>query len=517
MQEQFHQFLSDLKASWRYRWYAMLAAWIIALGGWTAAYLLPERYEASARIYVDTKSVLRPLLAGLVVQPRVDEMVAMMSQTVINRPNLEKVIRIAGMDVELKSPEDREALIARLGRQLFIKGAGGPNYYIISYTDRNPQEAARVVQALVKIFVEGSVSNQRADSEAARRFIDEQLRVYDEKLVAAENAVTEFRRRHMGLTAGDRLDYYTRLVEAQAALSAATLELKEAENSRDAIKTQMASEAEVPFLLDDKSGDGGGQSEMDVRIHALEQKLDNLRLTYTEQHPDIVAILRTITQLKEQKQAEARVKRATRAPQPNQTQNLVHQQLTVALTSAEANVAAKRARVAEYEKRYKELKAAVNAVPQIDAEYTQLTRDYEVTKKNYMDLLLRRESAKISGEMEANASVTDFRVVDPPRVPSAPKQPSRVLLMSVALLVALIGGVGIAFLITKVRPTFNDEQRLGKVSELTVLGTVAMAWTAVQKARRRRGLFAFLFTFLTLLSTYAAIMVSLMLTVVAKT
>ena len=75
MHELADQLLFHLKATWRYRWYAVVVAWIIALGGWTAVYLMPDRYEAQARVYVDTQSMLRPLLSGLAVQPNVDQMV----------------------------------------------------------------------------------------------------------------------------------------------------------------------------------------------------------------------------------------------------------------------------------------------------------------------------------------------------------------------------------------------------------------------------------------------------------
>src|SRR3979409_454221 len=109
MRELINQILFHLRATWRYRWLAVISAWIIALGGWIAVYLMPDRYEASARVYVDTQSVLRPLLAGLAVQPNVDQMVTMMSRTLISRPNLEKVIRMADMDIGLNS-EDRERL-----------------------------------------------------------------------------------------------------------------------------------------------------------------------------------------------------------------------------------------------------------------------------------------------------------------------------------------------------------------------------------------------------------------------
>jgi len=509
MHELADQLLSHLKATWRYRWYAVVFAWIIALGGWIAVYLTPDRYEASARVYVDTQSVLRPLLAGLTVQPNVDQMVTMMSHTLISRPNVEKVIRMADMDIGLKTSEDREKLITRLTRELAIKSAGRENLYTIAYTDKNPQEAKRVVQSLLTMFMEGTLGDQRKDSEAARRFIDEQLKTYNERLVAAENAVTEFRRRHIGLVASGR-DYYTRLIEMQSALSGATLELKEAENSRDVIKKQLAGDTEIPSLLGDKSADVGVHPEIDARIQALEQKLDDLRLNYTEEHPDIIAIVRTIAQLKEQKKAEAKLRKPS--PSAAQAQDPVHQQLTVTLASAEANVAAMKARVAEYGKRYNELKAAANAVPQMDAEYTQLTRDYEVTKKNYESLLSRRESAQISGDMETRSSVMDFRVIDPPQVPSLPKAPNRRQLMSLVLLAALGGGLGVAFLVSQIRPTFNDERRLREVSGLQVLGTVLMTRTDAQERRRTRGLVALLISFASLLSAYAAIMAALVLT-----
>ena len=102
-------------------------------------------------------------------------------------------------------------------------------------------------------------------------------------------------------------------------------------------------------------------------------------------------------------------------------------------------------RVAEYNERYTELQAAANALPQIEAEYTQLTRDYEVIKTRYDKLLERRESAQISGDMEASDVVMGFRVIDPPQVPLAPSAPNRPLLMSLVLLAALGGGFGTCF------------------------------------------------------------------------
>ena len=152
-------------------------------------------------------------------------------------------------------------------------------------------------------------------------------------------------------------------------------------------------------------------------------------------------------------------------------------------------------------------------MPQVEAEFTQLTRDYEVNKARYDELLKRRESAQISGDMEASDAAMGFRVIDPPRVPSVPKAPNRPQLMSLVLLAALGGGGGLAFLISQMWPTINNERRLREVSGLPVLGTVIMSWTEAQKTRRTWGLVALLFSFGSLLSAYAAIMALLVLTV----
>jgi polysaccharide chain length determinant protein (PEP-CTERM system associated) len=507
MHELVEQLLSHLKVTWRYRWHAMGCAWIIAVGGWIAVYLTPVRYEAFARVYVDTQTMLRPLLAGLVVQPNVDQMVTMLTKTLVSRPNLEKVLQMSEIDLGSQNPKDREQLLAQLSNELVIQGTSGRvdgglpsnNVYVISYQDTNPEKAKRVVQAALMTFVQSTVGDKRKDSDLAQRFIEEQLKGLNEKLVAAENAVTEFKRRNMGLIPGEGRDYYARLVEAQTALRQAKLDLDEAEKSRDSIKKKVV----------EKYGGEEGKPEIDPRVRALQEKLDALRLNYTEQHPDIVAIVRTIAQLKDQKEAEAKLGKTS--PSSSDAGDLVYQQLTVSLAAAEAKVAGIKARVAEYEKRDTELKTAANAAPQVEAEYKQLTRDYDVIKANYATMVSRRESAQISGDMAADSNVIDFRVIDPPQV-RLTKAPSRLVLMSLVLLVALGAGGGLAFLMGQSRPTFMDERRLREVSGLQVLGTVAMALTDAQKTRRSRGLIALLISLASLLSAYAAIMVTLFLT-----
>jgi polysaccharide chain length determinant protein (PEP-CTERM system associated) len=510
------QVLTYLRALWHYRWHATATAWIVALGGWTAVHLMPDQYEARARVFVDTQSILRPLLSGLAVQPNTDEVISMMSRTLISRINVERVVQMAGMDSG-RQTQEREQLIAQLTRELTVRSAGRENLYTISYSDQNREQAKRVVQSLLTIFVEGSVGSKRKDSEAAQQFIEEQLQSYSEKLVAAENAVTEFKRKHQGLMPGEGQGFYSALSEAKAALRQASLDLKEAVHSRDAIKQQIASKSRSTPQGQEVTPEPRAPSELDRRILSLEQKLDGLRLTYTEQHPDIVALSRMIEQLKEQKAVEDG-ERTSRAVEVERSfapiaggQRSLHDELMLSLATAEANVAARTARVAEYEIRYRELQAAANALPQIEAEYKQLTRDYEVIRSRYDRLLERREQAQISGELEASNAGIGFRIIDPPQVPLAPSAPNRVRLMTLVLLAALGSGLGLAFLMTQVKTTFNDERTLREASGIAVLGSVALTLSDKQRKRRARGVFALVLSYLGLLSAYGAIMASLIL------
>ena len=502
------QILSYLRAAWYYRWHAVATSWIVALGGWTVIYVMPDRYESQARVFVDTQTMLRPLLSGLAVQPNMDQVVTMMSRTLISRVNVEKVVQMAGMEPGRQTQEEHEKLVARLTRELTIRSAGRENLYTISYSDHDREQAKRVVQSLLTLFVERSLGNQRKDSDSARQFIEEQLRSYSEKLVAAESAVTDFKRKHQGLMPSEGRDFYAALNEAKTALGRAALELKEAVNSRDAIKRQLADEERSAPQAQETSE--AAPSELDLRIRALEQKLDGLRLSYTEQHPDIVALVRMIAELKEQKAVDEKEKKPGKAARPAARafagQPSLHDQLMVSLSTAEANVAGLTARVAEYRNRYSELQAAANALPQIEAEYKQLTRDYDVIRARYDKLLERREQAQISGEVEASDAGIGFRIIDPPQVPLAPSAPDRPRMMTLVLLIALGCGFGLAFLISQLKITFNDERALREATGISVLGSVALTLNDKQRRRRARGVFALAFSYLSLLSAYAAAM-----------
>ncbi len=511
MNELLAQLTAHLRGIWRRRWIGLGIAWLAALIGGAVVMRLPDRFEASARVWVDTQSVLRPLLSGLAVQPDLDQQLAILSRTLVSRPNLERLIRMTDMDLSIRSAAEKEEVIERLTRTVKISSVGRDNLYTIGYQDPNPDQAKRVVQSLLSIFVESSLGSKRKDADTARRFIEEQIKQYEKRLEEAENRVKEFRLKNLNVVGADGRDYFARMNALGEQVNAARLELRAAEQARDALKREIAGEEPV-FLPEAPTGPQGSSPvpELDARIDALKKNLDELLRRYTEQHPDVVGTRRVLESLEEQRKQEL----AARAKAPGSTPrilaaNPVIQQLKIALAESEANVASLRARVGELDARYRQLQTSARLQPEIEAELAQLNRDYEVQKRQYESLVARRESAALSGDMDATTGVADFRVIDPPIVGQKPAAPNRLVLLIVAFVVALGAGVFASFVVSQIYPTIHDARSLREVAGRPVLGAVTLLMNTVSKRARWRRNLAFAGVFGALLAVYGGAIVFL--------
>jgi polysaccharide chain length determinant protein (PEP-CTERM system associated) len=490
MQEVLQQLLSLLRGIWHRRWIGLAVAWLAAIIGIAVVYRIPERYEASARVYVDTESLLRPLLAGLAIQPNLDQQVSLMSRTLISRPNVEKLLRLADLDLKARTQTDREELIDHVLKTIRLEGNVTSNLYIISYRDPQPSQAKKVVQSLLTIFVESSLGDKRQDTQNAVRFLDEQIKRYEETLQAAESKIKDFRLKYMGVSGRDGQDYFARLSRLSSDIEAARLELQSAEQARDAYKKELA--GETPVFVPETTENTGreGAMEIDGRIDALKRDLDTLLRKYTDQHPDVVATQRLLAQLEEQRRTELEARRkATAAAGPRARtsldQNPVFQQMRISLADAEASVASTRAKLAGLQGQYNQLKSQAQLVPQVEAEFTQLNRDYDVQKKTYENLLARREAAAMGKDIQDTGGA-QFRIIDPPRVSSEPVAPNRLALLGVAFAIALASGILASLIASQVMPTFHDAHTLREVSKRPILGMVSMLPSeALQRLRRR--------------------------------
>lgn len=490
--------LNFLKAIGKYRWYAVVITWTVALIGWAVVLRMPSQYDASARVYVDTQSILKPLLSGMTTMPNLEDQVVFMRRTLLSRPNIERLMRDVDLDVKAKDTKEHEKIVNELTSKIRLSGTERDDIYTISYTSDNPKLGKDIVQALLTIFMEGSFSGKKQDSDKAVQFIDDQIKTYEDKLAAAENTLKEFKIKNMGMLPGSG-DFSGQLSGATDQLNQARLELSEAEQARNAIRRQINGEPAKPGTqtIDPALID----PELESRIATVQKNLDTMRLQYTEQHPDVIANKRLLDQLLAQKADLGKTKK--RSLDPGAGYSPMLQQLTVSLSQADARVASLRARVNEFAARVDSLRSRSSTAPEIEAQLTQLNRDYDVNKANYQRLVERRESARLSGDLTTATDMLSFRVIDPPTVPTQPTGPNRLRLFSLVFGAALVAGLAAAFLMSQVRPTFMSQTALRDTTGLPVLGAIGMNWTTEQTVRRKRRLVAVGVSVLLLLGAYA--------------
>lgn len=503
MNETLEQIKRILREMWHRRWIGLVAAWIAALVGVAVVYRVPERYEATARVFVDTESLLKPLLVGLATPPNVDQQVSYVSRTLISRPTVDKVVRMADMDIAARDEQDRQSLIDSMLATIKLTIGANTNLYQISYRDRDPESARKVVQSLLTIFMESSL-DKRQDSRTAVRFLDDQIRQYEAALQAAEGRLKEFRLKYMNVSRNAGAgDYFGRIGQLRTDIEAAKLDLSVVQRQRESYRKELAGEQPV-FLNEAAEPLPDSVPDIDMRLNALKRDLDELRRKYTDAHPDVAGTRNIIEQLEQQRATELESRRkaasASAKNAKSTDRNPVFQQLRISLAESEAAVASAQAKVAGYEQQLSQLVSQAKLVPQVEAELAQLNRDYDVQKKTYESLLSRRESATMGIGAQDTGGV-QFRVIDPPRVSPNPVAPTRMMLLGLAFLASLGIGVLAAFVVSKIAPTFHDGRSLREATNRPVLGSVSMLPSpVVTRARRRRawvfaggvsGLFAF--------------------------
>ncbi len=496
-----------LRGMWRRRFVGLTAAWVVGIAGLVAVMVIPDKYEASARVYVDTQSVLKPLMSGLAVQPNVDLQIAMISRTLITRPNMEKLIRMADLDLEAKTPEQRDALIDKIMKSIQLGGSPADNLYVINYRDTNTDRAKRVVDSLLSIFVESGLGDKRRDTQKAQQFIDQQIQEYERRLQESERRLKEFKLKNLGsFGGGDDALAAMQILEGQA--STARIELRAAIQSRDALKRELAGEDPV-FLPDPadeatpRPEDASAAPELDARIETLRKNLDELLRTFTDQHPDVIGTRRVLNELEkerdklvETKKAALAARAATRQADPKRStsamnRNPVYQQLKLSLAEAEANTAALKGKVEEIEAKLTQVRNTARLKPELEEELVQLNRDYAVQKSNYDNLVSRRESALMTSQLEQSSSVADFRIIDPPRVSNKPVAPNRLLLLGAAFVIAIAAGVFASLVFSQLFPVFHSVRGLRRASQRPVLGTVSLQDVTYTRKRKRLAAYAF--------------------------
>jgi polysaccharide chain length determinant protein (PEP-CTERM system associated) len=500
MNEQLSQVYGYLHGMWRYRWSALVIAWIVALVGWPLVFALPDQFSSKAVVYIDTTSVLKPLLKGLAPETDADDELRVMTRILLSRDNLMTVIRETDMDLEVNTAEEREELVEKLAGSIVIDGGGGgkrweakTNIYEISYQSRFANRAYKVVSNLLNTMIEGTLSSTRSDAVTAQKFLDTQIVDYERRLSIAEQDLAIFKKENVGFMPDEKGGYYMRLQRAQDSVEKTGSELRLAQRRYYELQKQL--KGENPILL----GNGGYQSVTDLKISQYRLRLDELLNQFTEQHPDVMSVRSIIKDLKKNGSVSAG------ATAESIESNPVYQEVKVELSRASVDIETLKIQLAEQTAYVEKLKGSIDVIPEVEAKLSKLNRGYEVTRTRYLDLLERREAAALAKSAGQSSGDITFRVIEPPIVPTKPSGPKRLLLLIGVLLASFAAGLAWSLMRYLWQPTFFEVAQLERVTGFPVLGMVSLHLSPGHKRKRRLQLASFLTANLLLVLVFAAV------------
>ena len=487
------QLTEELRSAWRFRWYAVATAWGIGIVGLGVAAWLPDIYEASARVYIDANSELRPLLSDRIVAPDVATHLAYVRQALRSHEYLQRVAAENGLDSAAISTRDREKVLQKLADTIVIyaypadrgAGPGVSSIFTISYRYRHRETAVGVVRSLMDSLIEDTLGANREGADMAEQFLDDRIAEYEARLEQAEQALAEFQRANSDRLPGTEGNYFERIQREQEAITQTRRELRLAESRRQRLELQI--NREVPLTSEDAALMWGlAPSSIDARIRDHRAELGRLLLRYTESHPEVIALGEALERLEAQRAEQLQALGVSDSDQQISTLGAspVYQALQIAMNEVDVEIATLEADLRDREGRLDDLRALIDEVPGVEAELARLNRDYDVIYDQYQAVIQSRETQQLSEQASATDQV-EFRVLNPPRASIEPVAPPRLLLLAGVLVAALAGGAGLSYLLAQLRPVIASARALHELSGLPVIGTVS-GFVDSRHARQRR-------------------------------
>ncbi len=437
------------EAPLRHPWIVLAPLVLLPIASIAASFFLPPRYSSSTLILVAPEQVPANFIPQMTTE-RVARRLQTLRQEVQSRTRLETVAR----ELDPYGTLGKEPLINTIERMrsAVTVSVKGNDAFGIEFEHRDPKMAMLVADRLTTLFMEEVAGARERQVSEAYQFIDSQMQEARQRLEEKEKALADYKQRHMGQ------------LPEQTQANLATLQRLQLEQQTIADSLRKAMDAQL--LLE-----GGGPAAAAApgaaappdSLTALRAQLAQLRIRYTDRHPDVKALLARIAAL------EAAASSSTPNSHPLDPAAAAAQRR---VEEARLEVQDLKARLAEVDQRIAAFQARVEAAPEREQEILGLTRDYQKLSDSSTQLLSKKLEAEMAARLEQRYKGQQFRVIDPAYLPVQPSFPNRQLFALAGALAGLLLGVGLAVVVDHLDPTFKEADEASAALNLPVLALI---------------------------------------------
>ena len=482
-----NQLLEELRAGiwaiWNRRWLALGVAWGVCILGWLVVALIPNSYESETRLFVQLDDVLTEQL-GIGASSRARD-IERIRQTLVSFENLQSIVRSTRIGDTVTSSGQMEAAVEQLTEDIEVVSEGENIFEITATSARsglsdaeNAELAHTIAQGMIDIFREENLGGAREEMEGSIGFLNQQLAQRETELAAAEQRRLAFEAQYPELMGGAQ-SIAAQLSATRAELRSVEADLAASQSALAALDGQLGGTPRS-IAIAGNSNSGGPRAT----LAQAEATLSGMRARgLTSEHPDVVAAQRTVAALREQVQAGG-----GGGEGGGSMPNPAYTSLLSMRVERQANVQALQSRAAALGAEIASITASQAQEPGVAAEAQRISRDYEVLRNQYDELLEDREELRLRGQIENENSSIAFEVIDPPTTPRSPAAPNRPLLLAAVLILGLGAGAGTAYALSKLGSTYATASQLERGIGLPVIGTISHTFTEAGRDLRAKRL-----------------------------
>lgn len=455
---------------------------VLALAALAVGIFWPKTYVSSTTVLVQEDNIIQPLMEGRAVATTVVDRARIAREVIYSRKILATVLEEAGMLADQPDPAVLERRLEDLRSATEVRGAG-ENLIQITYRDSDPERTFRVTRRLAELFIAESLEAKESESREAYEFIAARVDEYHAKLTAAEERLKAFRGENLDARPGTATDVNTRVGELRQRIEQAQTELSELQMREQTLQQQLTGEAAT-------STSQNRETQYRQRAAELQSELDTLLLSFTDEYPDVVRLRHQIADLQSEILAEGRRRDSGEAGAGDRGEgvslNPLYQQLRSELSGVRTGSAALRARVGETSALLEAELERGRRVADSEAMLAELTRDYEVNRDLYQDLLRRRENARVSMSLDAEGRGLSMRIQEPAVLPQNPAGLRFAHFLLAGFALGLAVPVGLLVAVTKLDARVRSPAELAACAGVPVLASVPRHLDAAAIRRERR-------------------------------
>jgi polysaccharide chain length determinant protein (PEP-CTERM system associated) len=476
---------------------------IIALTSLVVGVLWPKNYVSSTTIIAQKSDIIQPLLEGRAVPTGVSDRVAIAKQVMFSRKTLGEILETSGLNSTHPDPIMQDRMIEQIRDRTSITSPR-ENLIQITYRDSEPERTYKITERFAEIFIKESLAAKERESREAYEFINSQVEDYHRKLTDAEDNLKDYRGANADAHPGSEADTNSRIAALRAGVEQARLNVMELHSTETALSSQLSGESEVT-AVQTRAGIYRAQ------LAELQSTLDKLLLTYTDQYPDVVRTRHQMDDLHRQlDEEENRKQEARKAGTPSALDATA--QFNPLYTELRSKLADVRRQIAANESRMNATESLLNTeldrsrrIAASESALAELTRDYEVNRDIYQDLLKRRENARVSMNLDQEGRGLTFRIQDPAAEPLRPTGLSLTHFAYAGIVLALALPLGLLFGVARFDPRVRSARELERYIGAPVLASVPVYATPRERRGARARAALAMILFLSVFAAYALI------------